>query len=54
MTEPIQVDINGTRHVLAVDDPTMPLLYALRNEVGGAQQSAFRLRSRAMRCLYRC
>jgi nicotinate dehydrogenase subunit A len=34
MTQNIQLMVNGTRHDLAVDDPDMPLLYALRDDLG--------------------
>ncbi len=33
MGEPIELDVNGTRHQLEVD-PTTPLLYVLRNDLG--------------------
>ena len=34
MAHAIQLDVNGTSHQLTVDDPNMPLLYALRDELG--------------------
>jgi nicotinate dehydrogenase subunit A len=33
MTEKITLDVNGTTHVIDAD-PEMPLLYALRNDIG--------------------
>ena len=30
----INLDVNGKAHEIDVDDPDMPLLYALRNELG--------------------
>ena len=29
MTEHIRLEVNGHKHSIAVDDPDMPLLYAL-------------------------
>ena len=46
----ITLDVNGKTHTIDAD-PDMPLLYALR-ERHRAQQSAFRLRPRAMRRLH--
>ena len=34
MAHAISLDVNGTLHKLQVDDPDMPLLYALRDELG--------------------
>src|SRR6202030_1734435 len=34
MTERLPLTVNGTRHVVEVDDPDMPLLYALRDDLG--------------------
>ena len=34
MTQAVTLDVNGTVHQLSVDDPDMPLLYALRDELG--------------------
>ena len=34
MTKPLTLDVNGKAVMVAVDDPEMPLLYALRNDVG--------------------
>jgi aerobic-type carbon monoxide dehydrogenase small subunit (CoxS/CutS family) len=34
MVERIRLEVNGTPHVVEVEDPDMPLLYALRNELG--------------------
>lgn len=34
MTEAITLTVNGAKHALSVDDPQMPLLYALRDELG--------------------
>ena len=34
MPQTITLDVNGTVHTLSVDDPDMPLLYALRDELG--------------------
>jgi aerobic-type carbon monoxide dehydrogenase small subunit (CoxS/CutS family) len=34
MVERIRLEVNGAEHVVEVDDPDMPLLYALRNELG--------------------
>jgi nicotinate dehydrogenase subunit A len=34
MTTPIDLNVNGQRVRVAVDDPNMPLLYALRNDLG--------------------
>jgi aerobic-type carbon monoxide dehydrogenase small subunit (CoxS/CutS family) len=34
MTERIVLRVNGTPHAIEVDDPDMPLLYALRGELG--------------------
>src|SRR5688572_29148005 len=33
MAKNIQLTVNGKSHVLRVDDPQMPLLYALRNDL---------------------
>ncbi len=33
MAETVQLDVNGTSHRITVDDPDMPLLYALRDEL---------------------
>ena len=30
----LTLDVNGVRHEIEVDDPAMPLLYALRDELG--------------------
>ena len=34
MVERVVLEVNGTPHNLALDDPDMPLLYALRDELG--------------------
>jgi nicotinate dehydrogenase subunit A len=34
MTQPMHLEVNGTSHTLQIDDPDMPLLYALRDELG--------------------
>src|ERR1700726_4313373 len=34
MVERVVLEGNGTSHSLALDDPDMPLLYALRDEIG--------------------
>ena len=34
MVERVVLEVNGTSHNVEVDDPDMPLLYALRNELG--------------------
>ena len=34
MTEPIRLEVNGHPHSIVVDDPDMPLLYALRDDLG--------------------
>ena len=34
MAQAVRLDVNGTSHQLSVDDPDMPLLYALRDELG--------------------
>ena len=34
MTTAVVLDVNGTSHRIEVDDPDMPLLYALRDELG--------------------
>jgi nicotinate dehydrogenase subunit A len=34
MTTAINLTVNGEAHVLEVDDPEMPLLYALRDQLG--------------------
>jgi nicotinate dehydrogenase subunit A len=34
MTIAIKLTVNGEAHVLEVDDPGMPLLYALRDQLG--------------------
>src|ERR1700686_4592861 len=34
MVERVVLEVNGTSHSLALDDPDMPLLYALRDEIG--------------------
>ena len=34
MADRVTLTVNGVAHVLEVDDPAMPLLYALRNELG--------------------
>jgi aerobic-type carbon monoxide dehydrogenase small subunit (CoxS/CutS family) len=34
MGERMTLEVNGTSHSIAVDDPDMPLLYALRDELG--------------------
>ena len=34
MAETISLSVNGTTHTITVDDPSMPLLYALRDELG--------------------
>ncbi len=34
MAEHINLEVDGTSHVIEVDDPQMPLLYALRDELG--------------------
>jgi aerobic-type carbon monoxide dehydrogenase small subunit (CoxS/CutS family) len=33
MAQTVQLDVNGTSHRMTVDDPDMPLLYALRDEL---------------------
>lgn len=33
MTTPIALNVNGTASTVSVDDPSMPLLYALRNDL---------------------
>lgn len=33
MAETVTLKVNGTSHVVEVDDPSMPLLYALRDEL---------------------
>ena len=34
MTEQVEITVDGVARIVAVDDPTMPLLYALRDELG--------------------
>jgi len=34
MAQRIRLEVNGKPHDIAVDDPAMPLLYALRDELG--------------------
>jgi nicotinate dehydrogenase subunit A len=34
MTERLSLSVNGVRHDIEVDDPDMPLLYALRDDLG--------------------
>ncbi|MFT8243837.1 (2Fe-2S)-binding protein [Roseomonas sp. BN140053] len=34
MAVAVKLDVNGTSHRIEVDDPEMPLLYALRDELG--------------------
>src|SRR5690349_5055651 len=34
MVERVVLEVNGTSHSLMIDDPGMPLLYALRDELG--------------------
>src|SRR5579862_8435128 len=34
MAEHLHLNVNGTAHIVEVDDPGMPLLYALRDELG--------------------
>ena len=34
MVERVTLEVNGTSHSLTLDDPDMPLLYALRDEIG--------------------
>jgi nicotinate dehydrogenase subunit A len=34
MTERVSLNVNGATHEIAVDDPSMPLLYALRDDLG--------------------
>lgn len=34
MAHSFRLEVNGTVHNLSVDDPKMPLLYALRDEIG--------------------
>ena len=34
MAQNITLNVDGTSHTIAVDDPKMPLLYALRDELG--------------------
>jgi len=34
MTEPIRLEVNGHPYSIVVDDPDMPLLYALRDDLG--------------------
>jgi nicotinate dehydrogenase subunit A len=34
MAIPISLNVNGRKAVVTVDDPNMPLLYALRNDLG--------------------
>jgi nicotinate dehydrogenase subunit A len=34
MAERIHLEVNGKPHAIAVDDPDMPLLYALRDDLG--------------------
>ena len=34
MAETVVLEVNGASHALMVDDPDMPLLYALRDELG--------------------
>ena len=33
MAERLTLTVNGVAHVIEVDDPAMPLLYALRDEL---------------------
>jgi aerobic-type carbon monoxide dehydrogenase small subunit (CoxS/CutS family) len=33
MAQAVKLDVNGTSHQITVDDPDMPLLYALRDEL---------------------
>jgi nicotinate dehydrogenase subunit A len=34
MVERLVLEVNGTSHAVDIDDPDMPLLYALRNDLG--------------------
>ena len=34
MSQTITLSVNGQRHTVEVDDPDMPLLYALRDDIG--------------------
>jgi nicotinate dehydrogenase subunit A len=34
MVQAVRLDVDGTVHQITVDDPDMPLLYALRDEIG--------------------
>ncbi len=34
MTQTVTIDVDGAKHALSLDDPDMPLLYALRDELG--------------------
>ena len=34
MTERIRLEVDGRSHIIEVSDPEMPLLYALRDEIG--------------------
>ena len=34
MTQQVTIKVDGASHALTVDDPNMPLLYALRDELG--------------------
>jgi nicotinate dehydrogenase subunit A len=34
MAQRFSLNVNGSAHMIEVDDPTMPLLYALRDELG--------------------
>jgi nicotinate dehydrogenase subunit A len=34
MSNPVSLNVNGRAHRVTVDDPQMPLLYALRNDLG--------------------
>ena len=34
MATPIKITVDGKPHTISVDDPNMPLLYALRDELG--------------------
>ena len=34
MPQRLSLNVNGQKHVIEVDDPNMPLLYALRDELG--------------------
>src|SRR3954468_23992315 len=34
MAERLTLTVNGTPHAIEIDDPGMPLLYALRDELG--------------------